>query len=71
MSDVLAKFEELAVRARAGDEQAKRTFYAEAARLFPADFGEEHPSDSVAEYDGPDRFDDALAIIRQTVTTGG
>ena len=44
MSDVLAKFEELAERARSGDGKARRTFYAEAARLFPADFGEDHPS---------------------------
>lgn len=67
----LRKFEDLAERARAGDEDAKRTFYAEAARLFPADFGENHPSHSVDELDGKERLDDALAIIRQSVSTGG
>jgi hypothetical protein len=71
MSEVLQKFEELAKRARAGDAEAKRQFYDEAARLFPADFGKDHPSHSVANVDGNDGLDDALAIIRQSVSTGG
>jgi len=71
MSNVVAKFEELAARAKAGDQAAKQEFFSEAARLFPADFGENHPSSSVDAVDGGDRFDEALAIIRQTATTGG
>jgi hypothetical protein len=64
MNETLKRFEGLAEEARAGDEQARATFFSEAERLFPA----------VAEESGTkgeDRVDRVLALIRQSVTTGG
>ena len=68
MNETLAKFESLASKARTGDAEARTEFFAEAARLFPADFGGEHPRVSDDSAEGLDR---ALAIIRQTISTGG
>jgi hypothetical protein len=69
MNETFSRFESLAEKARAGDTSAEREFFAEAARLFPETFGPDAPKPFDAG--GPDRLDRALAIIRQTVTTGG
>ncbi|MBV9749228.1 MAG: hypothetical protein JO157_10465 [Acetobacteraceae bacterium] len=68
MNETLAKFEALAEKARAGDVEARREFFAEGARLFPADFGGGHAG---GDDESDDRIERALAIIRQTVSTGG
>jgi len=68
MNETLAKFETLAEKARAGDAEARREFFAEGARLFPADFGRGHAG---GDDESDDRIERALAIIRQTVSTGG
>jgi hypothetical protein len=69
MNETFSRFESLAERARAGDKDKEQEFFAEAARLFPETFGRDAPKPFDAT--GPDRLDRALAIIRQTVTTGG
>ena len=68
MNKVLVKFQELALKASAGDTDAENEFFAEAAKLFPADFGKAR-SDLSNEL--ADQLERALAIIRQNVTTGG
>jgi hypothetical protein len=69
MSDTLQKFESLADQARGGDAAAEQEFFSEAARLFPADFGE---GGHFSRQGGtaPD-FDRALALIRQATSSGG
>lgn len=70
MSDTYAMFEDLASRAGSGDEAARERFRSEAARLFPADFGTggQHEAYLAGGSEGLDR---ALAIIRQSTSTGG
>jgi hypothetical protein len=69
MNETFSRFESLAEKARAGDRSGEEEFFAEAARLFPQTFGPDAPEPFDAS--GPDKLDRALAIIRQTVTTGG
>ena len=69
MNETFSRFESLAERARAGETAAEKEFFAEAARLFPETFGPDAPNPFPTS--GSDRLDRALAIIRQTVTTGG
>jgi hypothetical protein len=69
MNETFSRFESLADKARAGDKDKERKFFAEAARLFPETFGPDAPKPFDAT--GHDKLDRALAIIRQTVTTGG
>jgi hypothetical protein len=71
MNETLRMFEALAVQAKSGDASAEAKFFAEAARLFPADFAGAGSPSAHAE-SGPDaRIDGALALIRQTLSTGG
>jgi hypothetical protein len=71
MSETYTTFEELAAKAQAGDENARDRFRSEAARLFPADFGPggQHEADLAST--GREGLAHALAIIRQTTSTGG
>ena len=66
MDETLERFEELAQRAQNGDPRARQDFYAEAAQLFPLDFGE----GSLKADGAPDQLERDLVLIRQTLAIG-
>jgi len=71
MNETLRMFEALAGQAKSGDGSAEAKFFSEAARLFPADFAGEGSASAHAEGGTAARIDQALALIRQTLGTGG